>query len=524
MKVLTAEQMRHLDRATIDGGVPGIELMRHAGAAVYEFLADSLCAGRESKIVIVAGKGNNGGDGFRVAELVASAGGAVTVLLAGEQSAVSGDARTCLDAALAAGADIREIVHAADLGTVSEIVASADIIVDALFGTGLRGEVSGLPADIIDTINNTDAVIVAVDIPSGVDAGTGGMAVHAVQADYTVTFGCPKVGNVIPPGEYACGEVSVVDIGLSAEALAAITPFAETLSPPEAALLIPERRWDAHKGTAGRVFVIAGSAGKTGAAALTSMAVLRAGAGLVTLGCPESLNDILEVKLTEPMTLPLPEVRKKRCLSLRALGSIRQQAKTADVLAIGPGLGVNHETTELVRRLLADFAGRAVVDADGLNAFAGRMDLFCGMPGEMVLTPHPGELSRLLGIPAEDITDDPVAAVKAAQEVTGKTVLLKGAPTLIAGPEGKIWVNGTGNEALATAGTGDVLTGIIAGLAAQGLDMFDAAVLGAYLHGLAGEAASGETGIHAMIAGDVLAKLSGILRDLAAGTAPEPQS
>ena len=515
MKVLTSEQMANADRMTIEGGFPGIELMQNAGAAVYDFITGTFDIDPDTRIVIVAGKGNNGGDGIRAAELLTGDNHEVTVLLIGEQTAVKGDARTCMDAAIAAGVQIREISQETGKEELSDIIRNTEIIVDALFGTGLKGEIRGFPANVIDMINDSSATIVSVDIPSGVNATTGEMAEHAIEADYTVTFECLKVGHVLPPGKIACGEVQVAGIGLSADVLDAIDPYAETLTSLEAANLVPVRRWDAHKGTTGRLFVVAGSVGKTGAAALTSMAALRAGAGLVTLGCPESLNDILEVKLTEAMTLPLAEFGKKRCLSLRALGAIRDQAKTADVLAIGPGLGTFRETSELVRRFLAEYTGRAVIDADGLNAFAGNIELFRDMPGDLVLTPHPGELSRLLGTPTEEITRDPAAAVQRAAELTGKTVLLKGSPTVIMGPDRVLHVNSTGNEALATGGTGDVLTGIIAGLAAQGLDMLNAAVLGAYLHGLAGEMAGAETGVHAMTAGDVIEKIaSAILNTL----------
>ena len=231
---------------------------------------------------------------------------------------------------------------------------------------------------------------------------------------------------------------------------------------------------------------------------------MRIGAGMVTAGCPSSLNDILEVKLTEVMTLPLPEVRKKRCLSLRALGMVREAVKNAHVVAVGPGLGTQHETAELVRRFIASYSGRVVLDADGINAFKGQPEALTEAQCEIILTPHAGELSRLLDLPVEDIAGDPISAAKKAEAVTGNIVLLKGAPTIIAGSGGEVWMNPTGNESMATAGMGDVLTGTIAGLAAQGLSLLDAAKLGAYIHGRAGELASELQGIHGVIAGDVL--------------------
>jgi NAD(P)H-hydrate epimerase len=337
-----------------------------------------------------------------------------------------------------------------------------------------------------------------------VNASTGEAARHAVRADFTVTFGCLKVGHVMNPGRRRCGSVRVVDIGFSPSVMDAMVPFAHSLTLGEAAEKLPERPFDAHKNSAGRVFAITGSVGMTGAATLVSLAALRAGAGLVRTGCPESLNDILEVKLTEAMTIPLPEVGKKRCLSLRALGRIREIAANADTVALGPGLGTFYETSELVRRFLAGYKGKVVLDADGLNAFKGLRDELAKTPGPAVLTPHAGELSRLMDVPAVDIDADPVAAARDAALALGRVVLLKGPSTVIADPSGTVWINATGNEILATAGSGDVLTGIISGLAAQGLEMLDAAVLGACVHGICGDIAAQVYHGRGALAGDLV--------------------
>jgi len=517
MKVLTAETMGWVDRTTIERGTPGIELMRNAGQAVFEAIAETPGVTRDTKIVVVAGKGNNGGDGFRVAELLKWHGYAVEVFLLGAFDAVRGDALTCLRAMEKPGCEVTRIEGVADCETLKSRIASAGVVVDALFGTGLKGELAGLPAQAVDMINASDAVVFAVDIPSGVDASTGGVSGHTVRADRTVTFGCLKVGHVLFPGKSACGRVSVADIGFSEEVLDAAEPFAHAIVDAEAAALIPERPFDAHKGSVGKVFVLAGSVGLTGAAALSSMAALRVGAGLVTLGCPASLNDILEVKLTEVMTLPLPEVRKKRCLSLRALGQVRERTKDADVTAVGPGLGSYHETADLVRRFLSHYEGTVVLDADGINAFRGDPESLAAAAGDIVLTPHVGELSRLTGIPISDILDDTIVSARDAASRTGEILLLKGVPTIIASPSGETWINTTGSEGMATAGMGDVLTGIVTGFAAQGLDPLKAAVLGAYVHGRAGEIVAGEKGVHGLMAGDVLDALPGAMIGIRAG-------
>ena len=507
MKVLTAEQMSYVDKTTIESGIHGIDLMRNAGSAVYEIIAEIIENDKDAKIVIFAGKGNNGGDGFRVAELLTLNGFDSSVFIVGRKSDTRGDAAICMNNALAAGQEIVEIISADALEGVAKEMVSADVVVDALFGTGLSGEITGHTASIIDIINDSDSAVIAVDIPSGVNSTTGEISKHTVQADYTLTFGFLKVGHVCMPGKLFCDHVNVVNVGFSQDVMNDIEPYAYTLNSKDAAELLPLRPYNAHKGTTGRILVIAGSAGLTGAAALTSRAAMRVGAGVVTVGCPASLNDILEVKLTEVMTLPLSEVKKKRCLSLRALGMIRESVRKVDVVAVGPGLGTYFETTDLVKRFISSYSGRVVLDADGINAFKDGLGILRNAPCEIVLTPHPGELSNLMGESIEKINADPFEAVKKASIDAGKIIVLKGTPTIIANPQGKIWINNTGNEGMATAGMGDVLTGTIAGLAAQGLDMYSAAILGTYVHGLAGELASAEKGIPGIISSDVLEKL-----------------
>jgi len=507
MKILTAEQMAYIDRATIESGTPGIELMRNAGSAVFKLITETLEIDRDAGIVVLAGKGNNGGDGFRVAELLVRSGYDSAVYLVGKKEDVRGDALTCMNDAVAAGQEIVEIQSADNLDRHIQKLMSAGVIVDALFGTGLKGEINGLPALIIDVVNESEAVVVAVDISSGVNSSTAETSQHTIMADYTVTFGCPKVGHIIMPGKHMCGDVTIVDIGFAEESVDSVEPFAYTLSSPEAASLIPCRPLDAYKGSVGQVAVIAGSVGMTGAVFLASRAAMRIGAGVVTVFCPASLNDILEIKLTEVMTCPLPEVKKKRCLSLRALGLLRESVKRADVVAVGPGLGTYFETTELVRRFISKYSGRVVLDADGINAFKDGAEILRSAPCEIVLTPHVGELANLMGTHIDTIRAEPFDAARKASEATGKIILLKGAPTIIADPHGNIWANSTGNEGMATAGMGDVLTGTISGLAAQGIDLLNAAILGAYLHGFAGEITSSEKGIHGVMSGDVLESL-----------------
>ena len=503
MKVLTAQQMGEVDNKTIEHGVPGIRLMRNAGAAVYEFIVQLDILREDSTIVVVAGKGNNGGDGHRIAELSVRGGYRTVVVLAGTFDDVKGDAGKCLHEASEVGAEYVSVTDANDLAAVADAVMSADVLVDALFGTGLTGDVTGIPAELITFMRTSGARIVSVDIPSGVDASTGVVSSTCVMADHTVTFGLKKVGHLVYPGKLHCGDTVCVDIGFLPEVVDEQEAFAMGLTDFEARALLPVREPTSHKGSTGRLAIIAGSVGMTGAAALAAGAALRTGAGLVKVGCPESLNDILEIALTEALTVPLPEVRRKRCLALRAHGMLNELARWADVAAVGPGLGTYRETSELIRRFVSEYTGRLVLDADGINAFAGHPELLAAAPGDIVITPHPGEMARLMDTTVADIQADRFNWVGHTAKKTGACVLLKGAPTLICSPGEKIWINTTGNESMATAGMGDVLTGIIAGLSAQGLPTMQAAVLGAHLHGLAGETASWIRGIYGVVAGDV---------------------
>jgi len=402
------------------------------------------------------------------------------------------------------GLEIVEILGDSDCGRAEETFERADVIVDAIFGTGLRGSIRGLPGRMIEAINAAHRSVVSVDIPSGLRADTGRAECPCVRARSTVTFGLPKIGQFLQPGRALCGHLRVVDIGLSQEAIEREPCSVQVITAGDVRSMLPVRPPDAHKGSCGRIVVIAGSVGMTGAAALTSSAALRMGAGLVTLGVAESLNDILEVKLTEVMTKPLPEVRKRRCLSLRAVGEIRRMSERADCMAIGPGLSTHQETAELVRRIVPNVQIPVVLDADGLNALAGRVALLKDVDAPMVITPHPGEFSRLTGAKIEDIVDAPLSAPAAVAAEYGTTVVLKGAPTVIALGSGETFINPTGNAGMATGGSGDVLTGMVAGLIGQRIESSAAARIGVYLHGLAGDLAREEKGELGLIAGDLV--------------------
>jgi len=505
MKLVTAQQMANIDRRAIEEfGVPGIQLMERAGEGVFNLIKEVVGEVKGKEIGVFCGKGNNGGDGFVTARLLHQDGASVLVLLLGRKDDLRGDAEINLKKTLDLEIQVTEVLNEDDLSSVKEVLRSAELIVDALFGTGMRGVVKGLAASVIEMINNSSKPVISVDVPSGLSADGGQISGSCIQAMATATFGLPKVGQVFYPGKSRCGRLKIVDIGIPAEAVDQEGCRANLIMEGDVARLLPRRKPDVHKGDCGRIIVVAGSVGMTGAAALTSMAALRIGAGLVTLGVPASLNDILEVKLTEVMTRPLPEVRKRRCIALRAVGEIRRLLDGADCLAIGPGLGIHHETSELVRRIVKEASLPIVIDADGLNALAKDLSPLKDTAAEVVVTPHPGELSRITGRPVSEIASDPVMAATEFSGEFGVVVVLKGAPTVIAGPDGEFYVNWTGNAGMATGGSGDVLTGSIAGLIGQGLSPREASITAVFLHGKAGDIARDRKGEMGLVAGDIL--------------------
>lgn len=513
MRVVLPREMAALDRRAIEGGIPSLELMERAGKHVAEQARDlvGLCAGKS--VCVVAAKGNNGGDGFVAARYLASWGAEVRVFLLGEEDGLSPDAT-------ANYLRFREEVggvEKCDPSRLAEKLAGSDLVVDAIFGTGFRGVAEGDFAAAIAAINASAAPVLAVDIPSGVDAETGavdGPAVHAVR---TVTFAWPKAGLYLFPGALQAGEIVVVDIGIPQHLLAEVVESEIfTIEEEEVAALLPRRLPDAHKGSSGRVLVVAGSVGLTGAAALCSRAAMRSGAGVVTLGVPASLNPIMEVKLTEVMTLPLPDEGAGH-LSEGAVEVLLDKLEGYDVLALGPGIGTAPATCELVAELLRRAHAPVVLDADGINCAAMSGDCLSGREGATVITPHPGELGRLLGRGAGDIQSLRIASAAEGAGRFGCTTVLKGANTLVATPEGRIHVNTLALPGLATAGSGDVLTGCIAAFCAQGLDPPDAAVCGVYVHGRAAELASHMVGSVGMVAGDIISHLPLALSSLLRG-------
>ena len=512
-RLVTAEEMREIDRCTIeDLGVPGLLLMENAGLGVLRVVEQLLSESKGKRVTILCGRGNNGGDGMVVARHLFNRGILMGVYLVGKKESVKGDARINIQILESCGIDISEIHEKKDLRRITQ----ADIIVDALLGTGITGEVRGLMAHIIDWVNRSSRPVVSVDLPSGLHCDDGSYQGACVRADRTVTMAEMKRGLALPPGRELAGKVTVVDIGAPAfvSESAGIKTF--LVEPEDIRRRLPQRPPAAHKGDFGKILVLAGSPGMTGAATLASLAALRVGSGLTILGIPRSLNTILEEKLTEVMTKPLPET-PQGTLSLDAEAEIDALLEWADVLAIGPGLSTVSETAELIRRIVKKTMIPMIIDADGLNAFSGREDILEKKKSPRVITPHYGELSRLNGLSINDIAKNRVEVARESAARFGGTVVLKGSPTVIGDSDGCVFVNPTGNSGMATPGTGDVLTGMIVGFLGQGCSTLDASLCSVYLHGLAGDMGAQAVGQRSLIAGDLIDFLSTALLDTEEG-------
>jgi NAD(P)H-hydrate epimerase len=487
--------------------------MESAGVGTVRFIERVVGPLGGRRITVVCGKGNNGGDGFVIARDLRSRGASVGVYLAGHRDDVSGDARANLERL--GRESVVELTEGRSVGELVQAMAESDLVVDAVFGTGFEGVPRGLSGTVIGQINLCGRPVLSVDVPSGLNATTGVAEGECVCATWTCTMGLPKKGFYLLPGKTLVGEIHVVDIGVPSSVVEAMGLKENVLTADEAAALLPERPAEAHKGTFGKIVVIAGSVGYTGAAALSAESALRSGAGLVTLGVPESLNDILEAKLTEVITRPLPETGA-RALSAEALPAVRQLLAAADAVAVGPGLSRKPGTQELVRAIVSEIDVPCVVDADGLSALSPEAVGARAGGAPLVLTPHPGEMSRLIGRAVGDIQKRREETAAEAARAARATVLLKGAATVIADADGEVYINPTGNSGLASGGTGDVLTGVVAALLARGLSGMEAAALGAYVHGAAGDAAAADIGETSMVAGDVLGRLHVVFRGLTA--------
>ncbi len=512
MRVVTSEMMREIDRITIDErGIPGMILMNSAGMGVAQLALDYISDDEDLRIIILVGPGNNGGDGWVAARYLAQANCDVFVASAVDPKNLKGDARTAYEQADEAG-----IEHGiSPEGNID--LDGFDLAIDALLGTGAKGAPRGGIGEMVSRTIESGIDVIAVDNPTGVDADTGEVPGDAILAIATATFGLPKLGQFQYPGKSYVGYLNVVDISIPPDVYKDMSPDWRVDSTEDLSNMLPPRYPNGHKGTFGKAAIIAGSPGMTGAVVMSAESCLRTGTGLVEIVVPEGIIDTVDILFREAVSRPVQQVKSKRCLSVRALGDILKIIEDCEAIAIGPGIGTHRETVDLVGRIVSKNTKPAVIDADGLNCIAKlrRRNIDIEFGGKTILTPHPGELSRLLDIPIEQVAEQRYKKINEwASQLGADILVLKGAPTTIAGPETPIYINRTGNSGMASGGSGDVLTGAITAFLAQGLSPLDSARLGVYIHSFAGDIATAALGARGMIAGDIIDCIPEALLDL----------
>lgn len=499
MKFSGSQSMREMDRIAIEElGIPGETLMLRAATGAFAQCRKKV--GEHGRVLVLCGSGNNGGDGIGIAALLLESGYYVNCIMVGDGTKLSTDSRVMLDRLLQAGG------HLSSYEGPQVLDESWDLVVDALFGTGLSRDIGGTYAELIEALNHKGHRVLACDIASGICADTGAVLGCAVQAEVTVTFNLPKTGQLLPPGTEYTGDLIVHDIGIPDSVQDRVPMDGELVTEEMVKSWLPGMKRESHKGDFGKLLLLCGSRGYTGAAALAAKSALRTGAGLVYLGVPEPVYPILASKLDEPVVFPLPSTGNGR-FSRSGIPDMLERLPDMDACLLGPGIGQGYDTEEVVLSLIGQMTCPLVLDADGINVVSAHIDVLDKAQGPVVLTPHVGEFRRLGG----DLTRDRISAAKDMAEKTGAVVLLKGYRTVIAGPEGEIYVNSTGNPGMATGGSGDVLSGILTCLLGQGMEPVRAAAAAAWIHGAAGDLAARRLGRRSMLPSDMIAALSEIL-------------
>ncbi len=521
MKILTSEQMRRMDAYAIaELGIVGPVLMENAGLEIVRAVLGRFPRIQAEKVVIVAGKGNNGGDGFVVARHLFNRGARPLVLLIGSKSRVRGDAALNLTMVDRMGIEIREITSAQHWTGARRKLKDATLLIDAIFGTGLTKPAGGLYARVIEDINRSPAYRVAVDIPSGLSSDAFEPIGPCVCADLTVTMAVPKIAHVFMPSEERCGELVVADISMPPFMFEDSELKLEMVEEKSIAPCFKKRKRDSHKGTFGHLLVIAGSRGKTGAAGLAAKAALKTGAGLVTVATPESCLPQVARQMAELMTEPLPETDAGTPSALAAENILRL-LQEKDALMLGPGISTHEETAELVFNLLPQLKVPLVLDADGLNIIAADPEILKSLKKPAVLTPHPGEFARLCGEDNQTIVTEKLDLAPQFAREYGVYLVLKGHRTITATPEGRVFVNPTGNPGMATGGSGDVLSGMLGSMIMQGPDLQSSVLAAVYVHGLSGDLAAERYGEKTLVAGNIITYLpAAIKKILTTGTHP----
>ncbi len=497
--IVTSTQMAQMDAFSIEEmQIPGLVLMENAGRGTVDIAKALLSKINGTKVVIFCGPGNNGGDGYVVARHLLNAGFDVKTIVLANREKIKGDALVNFLILENMGHPLHFIKE-----SFFSLDEKADLIIDAMLGTGVKGELSSPYDKAVEWINAQKTLVLAVDIPTGVNADNGAVGNHVIKADATATMALHKRGLLFSPGREYAGDISIVDISMPKIVEDKLSPKIWQIEGLDVQRLLPNHPADAHKNKCGTVAVLAGSKGFTGAAMLTSQAVLKSGAGLCYLASPDSLDIIYESKLTEVITWSL-EDDGLGYFKESNFHNIKEKAVQQNAMAIGPGIGTQDETARLLFNLMNNLQLPLVLDADGLNLCASKINLIKNYPGEMVLTPHPGELSRLTGYKTVEILNNKIDIVKECAKNWNKVLVLKGGPSLIGCPDGRVFINSSGNAGMATAGSGDVLTGIITGFMAQGLSAEHAAISGVFIHGMSGDIVKKEIGTMGMVASNIL--------------------
>jgi len=524
MKVVKPEQMSEIDKIAIEKyGIPGIILMENAALKVVEEIDKTIGCISGKKAVIFAGKGNNGGDAFAVARHLFNRGAFVTIYIIGSIDSIKGDAAVNLGILNKMGLKPVELdkpetqefkeTHKLIIKNLTLSLNYTDIVIDGIFGTGLRGEITGIAKHIISTVNSSGKAVISIDIPSGINGSSGEIMGTCIKADKTISFGLPKIGLITHPGCEYTGEIVIADIGIPKAVIESIDIKTHVIDKDIALPIIPKRTNQSNKGDYGRTLIITGSTGMTGAGCLAAGAALRAGAGLVYLGVPSSLAYIYNTVVKEAITVSMDDLGKGY-ISSGIINTFERYIEGKDVIAVGPGLSVNEDIFRIVSWLIENSYIPLVLDADALNAVAKDVSILGKLRAPAVITPHPGEMARLMGTSIAEVQRDRIKAAGDFALRWNVITVLKGWHTVVALPDGRIFINTCGNPGMATAGTGDVLTGLIAGLMAQKLKPEDAAVVGVFIHGTAGDWVAGRIGEHGLIAGDLVEEIPYVMNQI----------
>lgn len=510
MLIVTCTQMKEMESNSIKNGISSLRMMENAGSAAARYIRETVKISGK-RCTVICGHGNNGGDGFVVARKLLEQGAKVTAIM------ISGSPKTAEASEMLDRLSARQGAHILSYEKNPECLTSmdsSDIIIDAVYGTGFHGTIRDDAANkAIDSVNSSGAKVFALDMPSGSNADTGEVSGKSVKADVTIAFAAPKIGQFLFPAANYCGKVVYVGIGLPESAYSVHGEQLTLIDGKFVSSKIPKRAKNSNKGDFGKVLCVCGSLGMAGAACMCATAALRCGAGLVTVMVPKSIYVPVASKLNECMVYPLEET-SQGSISHCAIDKIKEAAQSASALVIGCGLSRNEETSLLVRELISDIKCPVILDADGINAFEGHIDLLRTSSSKLILTPHPGEMSRLCGKSISDIQSSRLDTAREFAKSNGVVVMLKGANTIVASPDGKSYVNPTGNPGMSKGGSGDILAGITASFAAQGMPADSAACCGAYIHGLAGDRTAFKLSQYGMIPTDMFLEIPQIFREM----------